>query len=126
MFQVGLKKSFIAQHYLIGGDWGKENSPHSHHFCLELIIAAKELDQHGYVADIAALETSLDTLLEGYSDQLLNDLEAFEGRNPSIEVFASILHRQISRELDLNRVQRLCIKLWEDEQAWASYEQSYD
>ena len=27
MYTVSVKQDLIAQHYLIGGDWGAENSP---------------------------------------------------------------------------------------------------
>ena len=52
MYTLGIKRNFIARHFLIGGDWGAENLPNSHHYVLELQLAGKELDQHGYLVDI--------------------------------------------------------------------------
>ena len=31
MYTLSVKRDFIARHYLIGGDWGPENFPNSHH-----------------------------------------------------------------------------------------------
>ena len=60
MYTVAVKKDLIAQHYLIGGDWGAENDPHSHHYVIEVRLEAAELDQHGYLVDIVKIETELD------------------------------------------------------------------
>ena len=30
MYTVSVKRDFIARHFLIGGDWGRENEPHAH------------------------------------------------------------------------------------------------
>jgi 6-pyruvoyltetrahydropterin/6-carboxytetrahydropterin synthase len=31
MYTVTITRDFVAQHFLIGGDWGAENQWHSHH-----------------------------------------------------------------------------------------------
>ena len=31
MYKVAVTREFIANHFLIGGDWGDENKPHAHH-----------------------------------------------------------------------------------------------
>ena len=51
-----VQRDFVAQHYLIGGDWGAENLRHSHHFVLELRLHGSALDQHGYMVDIVDVE----------------------------------------------------------------------
>ena len=35
MYSVAVKREFVAQHFLIGGDWGAENDWHSHHYQVE-------------------------------------------------------------------------------------------
>ena len=55
-YTVGVIKSFVAQHQLVGGDWGKENLRHSHPYKLEAIFEGNELDKHGYLLDIAVVE----------------------------------------------------------------------
>ena len=85
MYTVAVKKDLIAQHYLIGGDWGAENDPHSHHYVIEVRLEAAELDQHGYLVDIVKIETELDSIIDYFGDSMLNDLFEFEGLNPSIE-----------------------------------------
>ena len=47
MYTLAVRKDFIARHYLIGGDWGAENLPNSHHYLLELNLSGSVLDIHG-------------------------------------------------------------------------------
>jgi len=88
MYTTAVQRSFIAQHFLIGGDWGKENQPHSHHYVVELQLEGATLDRHGYLVDIVDIESNLEALVEQYRDRTLNELAEFAGLNPSIEHFA--------------------------------------
>ena len=40
MYTLAVQRDFVAQHYLIGGDWGAENFWHSHHYRLEVQLEA--------------------------------------------------------------------------------------
>jgi 6-pyruvoyltetrahydropterin/6-carboxytetrahydropterin synthase len=55
-YSVGVIRDFVAQHFLIGGDWGRENDKHSHHYKLEAIFEGDKLDRHGYLLDIAEVK----------------------------------------------------------------------
>ena len=91
MYTVAVKRDFIAQHYLVGGDWGAENETHAHHYQVELQLHAGVLDQHGYLVDIVDISEALDALVAHYKDRVLNEQPEFEGLNPSIENFCRIL-----------------------------------
>jgi len=121
MYTVAVKRDFIAQHYLIGGDWGAENELHSHHYQAEVQLEGAELDQHGYLVDIVDIERALDALIARYRDHTLNDLPEFAGLNPSIERFAHILCQALAAHIQASNLRRVTVKLWENEQAWASF-----
>lgn len=121
MYQVAVLKDFIAQHYLIGGNWGSENQPHSHHYRLELVLEGEELDQHGYLVDIVDIQNALDALTRRYADRILNDLPEFEGLNPSLERFARILCQALAAHIRARNLSGISLNLWENEFAWASY-----
>ncbi len=55
MYIVAVQQELIAQHYLIGGDFGTENHPHSHHYRVEARLTGSELDAHGFLVDIRVL-----------------------------------------------------------------------
>lgn len=121
MYTLGVKREFIARHYLIGGDWGPENYPNSHHYALELQLEGRELDQHGYLVDIVDVQNHLDEIVSYYSEQMLNDKPEFTGLNPSIENFSRILATSLSDRIQAQNITALKIVLWENESAWAAY-----
>lgn len=121
MYTVAVKRDFIAQHHLIGGDWGAENDLHSHHYQIELQLHGERLDQHGYLVDIVDIERILNALVECYRDCTLNDQAEFAGLNPSIEHFSRILCQAISAQVTAPNIRALQVKLWENDIAWAAY-----
>jgi 6-pyruvoyltetrahydropterin/6-carboxytetrahydropterin synthase len=123
MYTVTVQRDFIAQHFLIGGDWGAENELHSHHYRVELQLEGSVLDEHGYLVDIVDIENHLEALVEVYADQTLNDRPEFAGINPSIEHFARILCQALTGRILSPNVTALTVRLWENEIAWTSYRQ---
>jgi 6-pyruvoyltetrahydropterin/6-carboxytetrahydropterin synthase len=121
MYTLGVRREFIARHYLIGGDWGSENLPNSHHYVLELQLDGAELDQHGYLVDIMDVEKHLDEIVNYYKEQMLNDKPEFAGLNPSIEHFARILATSLSERIMATNISAVKVILWENASAWAAY-----
>lgn len=121
MYTLGVRRDFIARHFLIGGDWGAENYPNSHHYVLELQLEGRELDQHGYLVDIVDVEKHLDEVVNHYREQMLNDKPEFAGLNPSLEHFARILATSLSDRIKAVNISALKVVLWENESAWAAY-----
>ena len=121
MYTLGVRRDFIARHFLIGGDWGPENFPNSHHYILELRLEGSELDQHGYLCDILDVEKHLDEIVGYYKEQMLNDKPEFDGLNPSIEHFARILATTLSELIKEENISALKVVLWENNSAWAAY-----
>ena len=122
MYTLAVRRDFIARHFLIGGDWGPENYPNSHHYVLELQLSGAELDQHGYLCDIVDVEKQLDEVVAYYREQMLNERPEFEALNPSIEHFARILATALDERINAPNITALKVVLWENEVAWASYE----
>jgi 6-pyruvoyltetrahydropterin/6-carboxytetrahydropterin synthase len=106
----------------VGGDWGLENELHSHHYQIEVQVEGQNLDKHGYLVDIVALEAHLDEIVAYFRDRTLNELPEFVELNPSIEHFARIICQDIFEQLKepLSAVQ---VKIWENDIAWAAYRQ---
>jgi 6-pyruvoyltetrahydropterin/6-carboxytetrahydropterin synthase len=121
MYTVAVKRDFIAQHFLIGGDWGDENEWHSHHYKIEVRLAGESLDQHGYLVDIVDIERHLDSLVSDHSDKTLNELAEFAGLNPSIEHFSRIFCQAIAERIKAANLNTVEVVIWENDIAWASY-----
>ena len=121
MYSVAVRRNFIANHFLTGGDWGPENERHAHHYVVETRFSGPELDHHGYLVDICEIEAVLDALVEGYRDKTLNRLAVFEGLNPSLEHFARIIWQAISDQLQASNIKSMTVTIWENDIAWAAY-----
>jgi 6-pyruvoyltetrahydropterin/6-carboxytetrahydropterin synthase len=121
MYTLAVRREFIARHFLIGGDWGPENFPNSHHYILELQLKGAELDQHGYLVDIVDVEKHLDDIVGYFKEQMLNEKPEFSGLNPSIEHFSHILCTMLNERIKAKNISKLKVVLWEHENAWAAY-----
>jgi len=120
-YMVAVKRDFVAQHRLVGGDWGPENELHSHHYQVEVQLEGKQLDQHGYLLDIVDIEQRLEGLVAHFRDKTLNTLPEFEGLNPSIEHFARILWEGMLAGGTPANLTALTVRIWENDIAWASF-----
>lgn len=123
MYQLAITRDFIAQHYLVGGDWGTENQKHSHHYRVEINIESDQLDQHGYLIDIVDLDQAVSNIVAEFQDKTLNELAPFANLNPSLERFAKIFFDALKKQLNLQH-HCLTIKLWENDNDWAAYQES--
>lgn len=120
MYRLAITRDFIAQHYLIGGDWGAENFKHSHSYRVEVQLRGTALNQHGYLADIVELDRAVTKIITQFSGHTLNDLKPFAGLNPSLEHFARVFHEGLCAKLTLKDLS-VAVKLWENDRDWAAY-----
>ncbi len=125
MYTLAVRRDFIAQHYLIGGDWGAENELHSHHYQVEVELVGAHLDPHGYLVDIVEVEKQLEAQVARFRDKTLNDLDEFTGLNPSLEHFARIFCQSLVSNLPAVGLNSVTVRLWENDIAWASYQWSW-
>lgn len=125
MYTLCAQRGFTARHYLVGGDWGSENQPHAHSYRIEIRLSAQDLDASGYLLDLAVLEPILDECVARYADQLLNDLDEFADLNPSLEHFARLFCARMLRQLGRQGFGSVEVRIWENEIAWASYQEDF-
>lgn len=121
MYTLSLQRRFVATHHLIGGDWGAENSPHTHNYLLDLRLEGESLNEHGYLVDLVEVSGYLDEVIGRYEDADLNTLAEFSGLNPSLEHFARILCMALAKHFKETRMDAITVRLWENENAWASF-----
>ncbi len=121
VYTVSVKRDFIGQHYLVGGDWGPENQHHSHHYQVEVLLEGATLDQHGFLVDIVDIQARLHDLVARYRDTTLNELPEFSGLNPSIEHFSRIFCDALTQRIKAPSLSAITTRIWEDQVAWASY-----
>lgn len=121
MYQLCVAREFIAQHKMVGADFGPEGVIHSHPYRVEVILEGERLDSLGFLIDIAVLEKRLTEVVTGYRDRILNDLEVFAGQNPSLENFARIISDDLEPVLSTLPLTSSTIRVWEHALAWAAF-----
>lgn len=126
MYTVAVTRDFIANHYLIGGDWGAENFPHAHHYVAEVSIESGQLDKHGYLVDIVEIEAALGSTVDYFRDSMLNDKPEFAGLNPSIEHFSRIICEKLLPLIHPPGKGSLTVKLWENATCWSAYRLAFE
>ncbi len=126
MYSIALNLKFRARHFLIGGDWGRENRLHAHNYRAEWILEGPSLDQHGYLLDLVAVEQRLGTEIGLLRGRVLNHLDPFRDLNPSVERLARYLSdRLLASRADwdpVGRLHRSTLRVWENESAYAAWE----
>ena len=65
-------------------------------------------------------------MVETYADTTLNDQPAFEGLNPSVEHFSRIVCEHVVDHAVPTNPDRIRVRIWEDDEAFASYERALD
>lgn len=120
-YTLATGREIHSRHFLVGGDFGPENQPHAHRYRVEVEVTGEELDQHGFLLDLVALEGHLNSLLGDYAGKTLNTLPAFAGLNPSLEHFSRILCRGMADRLGPLGWTSLSVRIWEDQAGWAMY-----
>lgn len=122
MYSLSVGRDFVAQHFLTVPDPGPEGEIHSHRYRAEVRFSGPELDEYGYLVDIDAVTEAIDALDDRYRDTLLNDLPEFEGENPSVERFARHFADRVEERVPTDVPTELEVRMWEDDDAWASHE----
>ncbi|WP_418282913.1 6-pyruvoyl trahydropterin synthase family protein [Halorubrum sp. DTA98] len=122
MYAVSVSRDCIAQHYLTVPDPGPEGTLHSHRFGIEATFRGPELNEHGYLVDIDAVIDALEAVVDRLRDRTLNDLAAFEGKNPSVEHLAGIVGDRLTDRLDPATATELTVTVREDDVAEVAHE----
>jgi 6-pyruvoyltetrahydropterin/6-carboxytetrahydropterin synthase len=125
MYALALSRDFEARHFLVGGDWGPENEPHTHAYRVEVRLAAEDLDRHGYIVDLDDLDPLLDRVVGHYEGRLLNDLPEFKDLNPSIERLSRFFFDRLAAGLGPHRFAAIEVRIWETDKAWAAYRERF-
>jgi 6-pyruvoyltetrahydropterin/6-carboxytetrahydropterin synthase len=120
MYEVTIIKSFSAAHVLenIGG---KCEELHGHNFKVEVTVAAPKLNPAGLLIDFRLLKKWLVEILEDIDHKYLNTLPSFAGINPSTENIAKYISEKMESEAKNAFVKIIKVKVWESENAAATY-----
>ncbi len=121
MYTVSTRKNVVAQHYLPNEE-GLESQKHSHSYQIVIALSGETLNMNGYLVNLLEVEEIFEENLHYFRDKTLNDLKEFKELHPSIENFAKIFCSSFIKRMKVPSIRKVCVKIWENEESWASYE----
>ena len=98
IYQYVCKFYLNASHFIYIAD--KKGAPHSH--CFEFVIDIGTKDESSFVS-FTEIEKSIETILQPYQEQLLNDVAPFNELNPTLENIAGYFESVFIKELSKKR-----------------------
>ena len=120
MYEVKIVSQFAAAHRL-ENFYGKCESLHGHNWKVEVFLAGKTLDEAGLLMDFGVLKARTKEVLEEIDHKYLNELPAFQDRNPSSENLARYLFERLGAILNREGAAIQRVNVWESDTSCASY-----
>jgi 6-pyruvoyltetrahydropterin/6-carboxytetrahydropterin synthase len=122
MFSTSIHQPFSSRHFLLN-EPGRESEPHVHDYVLRLTVQGPTLDGNDFLVDIITLHRNLKEVLGTIEGKLLNEMESFHGKNPSLEYLAQVIWYKFEPYLKKTPVTHLSILIFEDKDTSAGYDQ---
>ena len=122
MYEVKIVTQFAAAHRLENFN-GKCESLHGHNWKVEVFLIGQNLDGAGLLMDFGVVKARTKQVLEEIDHKYLNELAAFQDRNPSSENLASYLYERLGAIFNGDGVKVRRVDVWESDTSCASYYQ---
>ena len=122
MYEVKIVAQFAAAHRL-ENFYGKCEALHGHNWKVEVFLVGNTLDGAGLLMDFGVIKARTQEVLEEIDHKYLNELAAFQDRNPSSESLACYLYERLGAVLNGDRVKVHRVNVWESDTSCASYYQ---
>jgi 6-pyruvoyltetrahydropterin/6-carboxytetrahydropterin synthase len=120
MYVLTVREDFSAAHRLPASG-SKCERLHGHNWKVEVQVEAETLDGAGMAIDFHELKAMTGEILEDLDHRLLNELPAFEHRNPTAENLARYVYERLADRLPRERVKLDRVRVWESETTAATY-----
>ncbi len=122
MYEIKIITQFAAAHRL-ENFYGKCEALHGHNWKVEVFLLGKNLDTAGLLMDFGVVKARTREVLEEVDHKYLNELAAFQDRNPSSENLARYLFERLVAVFNQNGVKVHRVNVWESDTSCASYYQ---
>lgn len=124
MFELKVKTRFAGAHQLTMVGEKCENL-HGHNWKVEVCVQGEELNSAGVLADFGDIKKAVRQVVKDELDhKFLNELDMFEGRQPTSERIAVFIAERVQSLLDGSVDENIRVSkvmAWESEDACATY-----
>ncbi|MCU0558624.1 MAG: 6-carboxytetrahydropterin synthase QueD [Desulfobacterales bacterium] len=120
MYELKVVTRFAAAHRLTMVGAKCENM-HGHNWKIEVCLVGPELDDAGVLMDFGEIKARLREIIARVDHQFLNELEMFQGRQPSSERIAAFIAGELQQAIATPAVRVSRVSAWESEDSCATY-----
>ncbi|MFO7707604.1 MAG: 6-carboxytetrahydropterin synthase QueD [Desulfobacterales bacterium] len=120
MYELKVVTRFAAAHRLTMVGAKCENM-HGHNWKIEVSLIGPELDDAGVLMDFGEIKSRLREVIARVDHQFLNELEMFQGRQPSSERIAAFIAGELQKTISTPAVRVSRVSAWESEDSCATY-----
>jgi 6-pyruvoyltetrahydropterin/6-carboxytetrahydropterin synthase len=124
MFELKVKTHFAAAHQLTMVGQKCENL-HGHNWHVEVCVKGENLNPAGVLVDFGDIKKAVRGVVDGKLDhKFLNELEIFDGVQPTSERIAVFIAQEVQAFLDQNikeSVKVSKVMAWESDDSCATY-----
>lgn len=124
MFEITVTMDFSAAHKLNNYNGACENL-HGHNFTVEASVVCTELDEVYIAMDFKELKTILKGILNELDHTYLNDHEYFKRTNPTSEMIAKYIFKQLKEKLNSKECTPSRVSVFENKSSKATYFEDY-
>lgn len=112
---------FESAHQIKGYD-GKCANLHGHNYKAEIEVTSHQLNELGLAVDSVVIKKQAKKIVAKLDHQNLNELDMFQGINPTAETIAEYLYHELAQALDDDIVKVSAVTLWETDDFFVRFE----
>ena len=120
MYELKVTTHFAAAHQLKMVAAKCENL-HGHNWKIEVRVKGEKLNDAGVLIDFGELKEHISNIMGRLDHRFLNELEFFDGSNPSSENIARHVAETLQEAIDGGHIRVSSVTAWESETACATY-----
>ncbi len=120
MYELKVVTRFAAAHRLTMVGAKCENM-HGHNWKIEVTLVGEKLDTSGVLMDFGEIKARLREIIDRVDHQFLNELDMFQGRQPSSERIAAFIAGELQTSITAPAVRVSRVSAWESEDSCATY-----
>lgn len=120
MFEIEIRRTFSAAHQLRGYE-GNCRNLHGHNYAVAATVCGAELNEIGIAFDFRKLKAAVDEIIGAYDHRNLSELPEFNRINPTSEVLARSIYRQLAEKTGGENIRVRRVRVEESENSAVTY-----
>ena len=120
MFELKVINHFSAAHQLKLVAAKCENL-HGHNWKIEACVTGEKLNDAGVIMDFGIIKKHVSEIMAAFDHKFLNELDWFKDLNPSSEVIAIRIAKELQARIEDPSIKVSSITVWESDDACAKY-----